>query len=67
MHVPHRLLTAGALRAIVAEFVTRDGTDHSAVEQRIETVLSQLNAGSVELHFEKETASCNIVPTGDVE
>ena len=66
MHVPHRLLTAGALRAIVEEFVTRDGTDHSAVEQRIEIVLSQLDVGSVELHFEQETATCNILPTTNV-
>ena len=62
MHVPHRLLTAGALRALVAEFVTRDGTDHSAVEKRIEMVLRQLDVGSVELHFEQETATCNILP-----
>jgi uncharacterized protein len=65
MHVPHQLLTAGALRAIVEEFVTRDGTDHSAVEQRIELVLRQLDAGSIELHFEKETVTCNILPTTD--
>ncbi len=63
MHVPHRLLTAGALRAIVEEFVTRDGTDHSAVERRIELVLRQLDLGSVELHFEQETATCNILST----
>jgi uncharacterized protein YheU (UPF0270 family) len=65
MNVPHRLLTAGTLRAIAEEFVTRDGTDHSAVEQRIELVLRQLDVGSVELHFEQETATCNILPTTD--
>jgi len=62
MQVPHRLLASGTLRAIVAEFVTRDGTDHSAVEARIEQVLGQLEAGDVELHFERETGTCNIVP-----
>jgi uncharacterized protein len=62
MHVSHRLLTAGALRAIIEEFVTRDGTDHSAIEQRIERVLRQLEVGDVELHFEQETATCNILP-----
>ena len=67
MHVPHRLLTAGALRAIVEEFVTRDGTDHSAVELRIEQVLRQLGAGSVELHFEQETATCNILPVTEAK
>ena len=65
MHVPHQLLTPGALRAIVEEFVTRDGTDLSAVEQRSEQVLHQLDVGSAELHFEQETATCNILPTGD--
>jgi hypothetical protein len=65
MHVPHRLLTAGALRAIVEEFVTRNGTDHSAVEQRIELVLRQLDGGGVELHFEQETGTCNILPATD--
>jgi uncharacterized protein YheU (UPF0270 family) len=68
MHGPHLLLTPGALRAIVEEFVTRDGTDLSAVEQRSEQVLHQLDVGSAELHFEQETATCNILnilPTGD--
>ena len=65
MHVPHLLLTPGALRAIVEEFVTRDGTDLSAVEQRTEQVLHQLDVGSAELYFEQETATCNILPTSD--
>lgn len=65
MHVPHRLLSPGALRAIVEEFVTRDGTDHSAVAQRIELVLRQLDEGRVAVHFEQETATCNILPTTD--
>jgi hypothetical protein len=65
MHIPHRYLTSKALRTIVEEFVTRDGTDHSSVEQRIELVLRQLDVGSAELHFEQETATCNILPTGD--
>jgi hypothetical protein len=65
MLIPHRLLTAEAVRAIVEEFVTRDGTDHSAVEQRIEQVLRQLGVGMVELHFDRETASCNILRSGD--
>ena len=58
MHIPHLLLTPGALRAIVEEFVIRDGPDLSAVEQRIEQVLRQLDAGSAALHSEQETAIC---------
>ena len=45
--------------------MTRDGTDHSAVDERIERVLRQLEVGTAELHFEQETATCNIVPTVD--
>jgi hypothetical protein len=62
MLIPHRQLSPDALRAVVEEFVTRDGTDHSSIPQRIELVLRQLEVGSVELHFEQATASCNILP-----
>jgi hypothetical protein len=62
MRIPPTLLSPKALRAVVQEIVTRDGTDHSSVERRIETVLRQLDAGIVELHFDEEAETCNIVP-----
>ena len=62
MRIPHTQLSAATLRAVVAEFVSRDGTDHSSVERRIETVLRQLDAGRVELHFDAEAETCHIVP-----
>lgn len=62
MRIPHTKLSPATLRAFVQEFVTRDGTDHSLVERRIENVLRQLETGRVELHFEDETKTCNIVP-----
>ena len=62
MRIPHTRLSAVVLRAVVQEFVTRDGTDHSSVERRIEAVLGQLDGGSVELHFDAEAETCNIVP-----
>jgi uncharacterized protein YheU (UPF0270 family) len=65
MRIPHMQLSPTALRAVVEEFVTRDGTDHSSVEQRIELVLGQLDVGSVELHFEQETGTCNILPMNE--
>jgi uncharacterized protein YheU (UPF0270 family) len=73
MRIPPELLSPKALRAVVEEFVTRDGTDHSSVERRIETVMCQLDAGIVELHFDDKTETCNIVPAeekpvaGDVD
>jgi uncharacterized protein len=61
MHIPTTLLSPAALRAVVEEFVTRDGTDHSSIERRIETVMGQLDSGRVELHFDGNTQTCNIV------
>lgn len=61
MLVPHQSLSPVALRAIVEEFVTRDGTDHSFVERRIEQVLRQLESGLVEVDFDRESETCNIV------
>jgi uncharacterized protein YheU (UPF0270 family) len=67
MRIPPELLSPKALRAVVQEFVTRDGTDDSSVERRIEVVMRQLDAGIVELHFDDTTETCNIVPAGDAD
>ena len=61
MRIPHTKLSPTTLRAVVQEFVTRDGTDYSSVERRIENVLRQLEAGRVALHFDDQTKTCNIV------
>ena len=61
MLIPHTTLAPATLRAVIQEFVTRDGTDHSPVELRVESVLRQLEAGHVELHFDQQTETCNIV------
>lgn len=55
------LLSHPALMAVIAEIVTRDGTDDSDVEPRLEAVKQQLDSGSVELHFDRGSRSCNIV------
>ena len=61
MIVPHTQLQPATLRSIVLEFVTRDGTDYSIVETRVEQILSQLTAELVELDFDDVSQSCNIV------
>lgn len=61
MRIPHTQLSSAALRAVVEEFVTRDGTDHTSVERRIQKVLRHLDAGRVELHFDDTTETCNIL------
>jgi uncharacterized protein YheU (UPF0270 family) len=61
MRIPPTKLSPATLRLVVQEFVTRDGTDHSSVERRVENVLRQLEAGRLELHFDEQTETCNIV------
>lgn len=61
MQIPHAELSAAALSAIIFEFVTRDGTDHSPVDKRMASVMRQLENSQVEIHFDQETKSCNIV------
>jgi uncharacterized protein len=60
MQIPHRQLSAAALRAVVEEFVTRDGTDDSPIQKRIDSVLRQFEAGTLALHYDTDTASCRI-------
>ncbi len=67
MRIPHTKLSPATLQAVVQEFVTRDGTDYSSVERRVENVLRQLEAGRVELHFDDQTETCNIVMFEDGE
>jgi uncharacterized protein len=62
MRISPALLSDIALRAIVLEFVTRDGTDYSAIDRRVDEVLAQLATGAVEINFNRESRSCNIVP-----
>ncbi len=52
MRIPHTQLSSAALRAVVEEFVTRDGTDHTSVERRIQKVLR---------HLDNATKICNIL------
>jgi uncharacterized protein YheU (UPF0270 family) len=58
-------LSAGALRGLVEEFVTRDGTDYGAVERSVEEkiadVLAQLRAGEARIVFDPGTETANIV------
>ena len=65
MLIPHKRLSPAALRAVIEEFVSRDGTDDSPLGPRINNVLRQLDLGSAELHFDDETKTCNILVVGD--
>ncbi|MDF1551408.1 MAG: YheU family protein [Deferrisomatales bacterium] len=63
--VPHRQLSPEALRGVVEEFVTRDGTDYGdrwvPLEDRVQQVLDLLRQGAATLLFERETGRTHLV------
>ena len=61
MQIPHTHLPIATLQSVVLEFVTRDGTDHTSVDRRVEEVMRLLENGQAELHFDDQTESCNIL------
>jgi hypothetical protein len=61
MLIPLDSLEPATLRAVVAEFVTRDGTDTGEAEAHTEQVLRQLRAGLAELHYDEETGTTTVM------
>jgi hypothetical protein len=63
--IPPDQLRPDALRSLIEEFVTRDGTDYGAVEQSVDekvaAVVAQLESGEAQLVFDPETETTNIV------
>ncbi|MBI2378760.1 MAG: YheU family protein [Deltaproteobacteria bacterium] len=67
IRVPHDRLDPETLRAVVAEFVTREGTDYGhceySADQKIDAVLAQLKNSTAVLVFDEATQSTTIVPS----
>lgn len=64
MRVPKEALSQDALRAVVEEMITREGTDYGeevALEQKVRQVMAQLDAGEAVLVFDAETETCTIL------
>jgi uncharacterized protein len=63
--IDHTALEAATLRALIEDFVTRDGTDYGNVEvpleQRVANVLAQLKNGKAVISFDPPTGSATIV------
>lgn len=63
-------LSPEALRGLVEEFVTRDGTDYGSsersVEDKIHDVLRQLESGEAKVVFDAESETANIVMTREL-
>lgn len=64
MEIPWSELSAGALRSLIEEFVSRDGTDYGTREvdheDKVEQVARALREGRVRIVFDETTETCDI-------
>lgn len=67
--IPYDQLSTKALRGVIEEFVTRDGTDYGEIEVPLETrinqVLGQLKSKKAVIVFDQATETCTILKSGD--
>ena len=65
MKIPHQQLSSEALKTLVEEFVSRDGTDYGdaevTLEEKTRQVIRLLDKGDVAIVFDAATESCTIV------
>ena len=67
--IPVNKLSAGALKGVIEEFISRNGTDYGAIEASLETSIRQVKAklksGSAVLVYDDETETTNIFLSDD--
>ena len=70
MIVPWEALSSSALRGLVEDFVTREGTEYGhvdvALETKVEEVMAQLRRGEAVIVYDSLAASSSIVPADEV-
>ena len=66
MDIPYTENSEEALKAIIQEYITREGTEYGikeySFEQKIEQIEQQLVKGDIKINFDDETQTCNLVP-----
>ena len=65
MEIPYTELSRDALRGVIEEFVSREGTEYGqreyTLEDKINRVVRQLESGEVKLFFDEQSQTCNLV------
>jgi uncharacterized protein YheU (UPF0270 family) len=68
LQIPWSALSEEALRGLLEEYASRDGTDYGAVEvplaRRVRHLGEQLRRGEVVIVFDVDTGASNLVPAG---
>ncbi len=65
MVIPHQELQPETLRALIEDFVSRDGAiqghSEASLEQKVSTVMTQLRNGSAVVVYDAEDETCSII------
>ena len=61
MIIPYEKLSPAALRGLIEEAVTRDGTELTDAEVKIVQVMRQLERGTVVITYDLDTGTCQLV------
>ena len=63
--IPHEALSPETLKAMLSDFVTRDGTDYGLIEAetptKIEEVFSKISRGEAHIIFDPDSETFTIV------
>jgi len=66
LEIPWRSLSAEALRGVLEEFATREGTEYGTVEVPLEFKVAQLRRqlerGDIVVFYDTAASSCHLVP-----
>ncbi len=64
MQIPYTELSATALRGVIEEYVSREGTEYGEkeyhLEQKVAQVIAQLRKGEVIIDFDPDTETCHL-------
>lgn len=66
--VPHRELDSATLQSVIESFALREGTDYGerehSLQQKVTSILQQLDSGEARLVFDPSTQTVDIQSTG---
>ena len=66
MIIPYEQISAQALRGLVEEFITREGTDYGELEvdlaTKVEQVMAQLQSGEIAITFDEASETVTLTP-----
>jgi uncharacterized protein len=66
IEIPWRSLSADALRGVLEEFATREGTEYGVADvslaAKVAQLQRQLERGDILVFFDTEQGSCHLVP-----